>query len=257
MQNIVPPVDNSKHRHHKFADIPFCRAMRVLPSIILSVWILLSLDSCRNADHPIVKQAGHPATAIPANSDTAKRRIVFFGNSITAGYGLNPAEAFPALIQLRIDSLKLPYTVINAGVSGETSADGLSRIDWVLREPCYLFILELGGNDALRGLPLTETFRNLDSIVQKLRAKYPACKVILAGMQVPPSIGKDYTERFKKLFPELAKKDNLILIPFLLEGVGGIPSLNQPDGIHPTAEGDRMVAENVWRVLADLLLKSH
>ena len=182
-------------------------------------------------------------------TEKAKKTILFFGNSLTAGYGVELSEAFPGLIQKRLDSLNLPYKVVNAGVSGETTSSGNSRIDWVLRQPVDVFILELGGNDGLRGIPLTETRKNLQSILEKVRAKYPDVKIIMGGMQVPPNMGSAYTSEFRSLYPELAKKNNVSLIPFLLEKVGGERKLNLPDGIHPTPEGHKIVAENVWAVL--------
>lgn len=188
------------------------------------------------------------------NADSIKKKtIVFFGNSLTAGYGLSPTEAFPAIIQNKIDSLGLPYKVINAGVSGETSSGGNGRIDWILRQPVDVFVLELGANDGLRGIPLSETKKSLQSIVDKVKAKYPEAKLVLAGMQIPPNMGQTYTTEFREIYPELAENNGMILIPFLLEGVGGEQKLNQQDGIHPTAEGHHMVAENVWRVLEGVL----
>jgi acyl-CoA thioesterase-1 len=175
------------------------------------------------------------------------------GNSITAGYGVGESEAFPALIQKKIDSLRLPYKVINAGISGETSADGLSRISWVLKQPVDVFVLELGGNDGLRGIPLSGTAQNLQGIIDSVKKKYPNAKLILAGMEIPPNMGKKYTDEFRALYGQLAKKNNTLLIPFLLKGVGGVPELNQDDGIHPNIEGHKIVADNVWRQLKPLL----
>lgn len=192
-------------------------------------------------------------SAAPA-SQPAERNIIFYGNSLTAGYGLaQPSEAFPQLVQNRIDSLKLPYKVINAGLSGETTAGGKSRIDWILKQPVSIFVLELGGNDGLRGIPITETKQNLQDIIDKVREKNPDVKLVLAGMQVPPNMGRKYALDFQAIFRELAEKNNTALVPFLLEGVGGIQSLNQPDGIHPTAEGHKILAENVWAVLKPML----
>jgi acyl-CoA thioesterase-1 len=188
-----------------------------------------------------------------ADSAVTKKTIVFFGNSLTAGYGLSPSEAFPAIIQNKIDSLGLPYKVINAGVSGETSSGGNGRIVWILKQPLDVFVLELGANDGLRGIPLSETKKSLQSIIDKVKAKYPEAKLVLAGMQIPPNMGVTYTTEFRNIYPDLAKKNAAMLIPFLLEGVGGDLKLNQQDGIHPTAEGHQIVAENVWRVLEDLL----
>ncbi|MGV3768144.1 MAG: arylesterase [Chitinophagaceae bacterium] len=181
------------------------------------------------------------------------KHIVFFGNSLTAGYGLDPSQAFPALIQQRIDSLQQPYLCVNAGLSGETSAGGNTRVDWILKQPVEIFVLELGANDGLRGIPLDETVKNLQSIIDKVKAAYPNAKIVLAGMQVPPNMGKTYSNRFRSLYGELAEKNKASLVPFLLEGVGGIPELNQGDGIHPTAEGHKILAENVWKVLKGLL----
>lgn len=181
--------------------------------------------------------------------------ILFYGNSITAGYGLDLSEAFPALIQNRLDSLGYDYRVINAGLSGETSASGLSRIEWVMRTPIDIFVLELGGNDGLRGISLNETRRNLESILMKVKAEYPQVRIIVAGMQIPPNMGQEYTEEFRTIFPALAEKFDAALIPFLLDGVGGNPELNLPDGIHPTAEGHKILAGNVWEVLELMLEK--
>src|SRR6187549_94560 len=186
-------------------------------------------------------------------SATKKKTIVFYGNSLTAGYGVSPSEAFPAIIQKKIDSLGLPYQVINAGVSGETSSGGKTRIDWILREPVDIFILELGANDGLRGTPLSETKKNLQDIIDKVKAKYPDTKLVFAGMEIPPNMGQAYTTEFRNIYTDLAAKNKMTLIPFLLEGVGGEPELNQADGIHPTAEGHIIVAENVWKQLEKLL----
>jgi acyl-CoA thioesterase I len=181
------------------------------------------------------------------------KNILFFGNSLTAGFGVEPSEAFPALIQAKLDSLKLPYQVINAGLSGETSAGGNNRIDWILRQPVCIFVLELGGNDGLRGIPLSETSKNLQSIIDKVKGKYPSAKIILAGMQIPPNMGKTYSAGFRTIFQQLAARNKIYLIPFLLEGVGGVAELNQSDGIHPNIQGHKIVAENIWNVLKPLL----
>ncbi|MGO4876768.1 arylesterase [Pedobacter psychrotolerans] len=187
-------------------------------------------------------------------NDQKLKNILFFGTSLTAGYGLDPTEAYPALIQNRIDSLKMPYKVINGGLSGETSAAGKSRISWLLKQPIDVFVLELGANDGLRGLPVAQTTKNLQSIIDSVRLKYPEVKMVMAGMQVPPNMGAQYAEDFKNIFPSLARKNDMALVPFLLDKVGGVPKLNQEDGIHPTAEGDKILAENVWAVLKDVLV---
>ena len=186
-------------------------------------------------------------------NDAKVKNILFFGTSLTAGYGLDPTEAYPALIQNRIDSLKMPYKVINGGLSGETSAAGKSRISWLLKQPIDVFVLELGANDGLRGLPVAQTTKNLQSIIDSVKIKYPNVKMVMAGMQVPPNMGAKYAEDFKNIFPNLAKKNNMALVPFLLDKVGGVPKLNQEDGIHPTAEGDKILAQNVWVILKDVL----
>ena len=192
----------------------------------------------------------------PANENVTvikKKTIVFFGNSLTAGYGLSPEQAFPALIQKKIDSLALPYQVVNAGVSGETSSGGKTRIDWILQQPVDIFVLELGANDGLRGIPLSETRKNLQDIIDSVKIKHPQAKLLFAGMQIPPNMGQSYSTEFRNMFGELATKNSMALIPFLLEGVGGEPGLNQQDGIHPNEKGSPIVAENVWKELQKLL----
>lgn len=182
-----------------------------------------------------------------------KKRIVFFGDSLAAGYGVAAGQSFPDLIRHRTDSLHLPYEVVNAGVSGETSSDGLSRINWVLRQPVDIFVLELGANDGLRGIPASGTTANLQAIIDAVKSKYPSARIVLAGMQMPPSMGATYTTAFRNIFPALAAKNHSSLIPFLLQNVGGNPRLNQPDGIHPNPVGHRIVADNVWKILKPLL----
>ncbi|MEP6951139.1 MAG: arylesterase [Ginsengibacter sp.] len=214
----------------------------------INIVSLIALISCNNNKQNI-NPAQQGDTSDHVVSTAKLKTILFFGNSLTAGYGVDPSEAFPALIQNKIDSLKLGYKVINGGVSGETSSGGSSRIDWILRQPVDIFILELGGNDGLRGIPLQETKKNLQAIIDKVKAKYPGAKLVLAGMQIPPNMGLQYATEFKNLYPDLAAKNKVLLIPFLLQGVGGDPKLNQQDGIHPTPEGHKIVAENVWEVL--------
>jgi acyl-CoA thioesterase-1 len=220
----------------------------------LSIYFFaLALLACNNGEKQTTKQPKTSDTTIVAASQKEVKNILIFGNSLTAGYGLEPDQAYPSLLQNRIDSLQLPYKVVNAGLSGETTSGGNSRLDWVLRNKVDIFILELGGNDGLRGIPVTETRKNLQAMIDKVKAKYPEAKIILAGMQVPPSMGKKYGEEFKVIYSELAKKNNVELIPFLLENVGGEVKLNQKDGIHPNAEGAKIVAQNVWDVLKPLL----
>ncbi len=182
-----------------------------------------------------------------------KKTILFFGNSLTAGYGLEPEESFVGIIQHKIDSLGLDYRTINGGLSGETTASGLNRLDWFLEEAPYIFVLELGGNDGLRGIAVSETKVNLKKIIELVQNRYPETEIVLAGMQIPPNMGQSYARDFRAIFEELAEEENLTLIPFLLEGVAGDPSLNLPDGIHPSVEGHRIVAETVWEYLEPLL----
>jgi acyl-CoA thioesterase-1 len=179
--------------------------------------------------------------------------ILCFGNSITAGYGLDPEQAYPEVLAGILREKGYNYNVVNAGLSGETSAGGLSRIDWVLRNKVDIFILELGANDGLRGLPLVQTKDNLESIIKKVLNKYPDTQIVIAGMMVPPNMGKDYSNEFIYIFNELATENNALLIPFLLDGIGGIPALNLPDGIHPNVEGHKIVAENVFKAIKEVL----
>lgn len=200
-----------------------------------------------------LKLIGTLLLTILLQGSTSVRTILFYGDSLTAGYGLSPEEAFPALIDQKLKKQGKNWKVINGGLSGETSAGGLARIDWMLRQPVDIFILELGGNDGLRGLPLEQTKSNLQGIIDKVKAKNPNVKIIVAGMMVPPNMGPEYSEQFKSVYPDLAKKNKATLIPFLLEGVGGIEKLNLADGIHPNPEGHKMVAETIWRVLTPML----
>lgn len=189
------------------------------------------------------------------SADPKNQTVVFFGDSLTAGYGLDDpmSEAYPALIQEKIAHASLPYRVVNAGLSGETSAGGLRRIDWILRQPVDIFVLALGANDGLRGIEPSVTRENLQAILDRVRAKYPAAKLVVAGMMMPASMGQDYARDFGAVFATVAKKNNAILIPFLLENVGGIDRLNQPDRIHPSAEGHKLLADTVWKILRPLL----
>ena len=189
-----------------------------------------------------------------ATTKVTTKTILCFGDSITAGYGLeDSANAFPALLQQKVDSLDLHYTVVNSGVSGETTAGGKSRIDWVIKQPVSVFILELGANDGLRGVPLSETRSNLQGIIDIVREKSPETTIILAGMQLPPNMGQDYSTEFRQLYIDVAKKNNLEFIPFILKDVGGIAALNQGDGIHPNVEGHKILANTVWEVLEPLI----
>jgi acyl-CoA thioesterase I len=179
--------------------------------------------------------------------------ILFLGDSITAGYGLDLEQAFPALIQEKIDAKRWNFKVVNAGQSGDTSAGGLNRLEWLLKNRVDVLVLELGANDGLRGLPAETTRKNLQAIIDRTKGKYPEAKVIVAGMKVPPNMGGDYGRKFEAVFGDLAKKNKAVLIPFVLEGVGGSRELNLGDGIHPTAKGHEIVAANVWKVLEPVL----
>lgn len=220
-----------------------------------TLFLAFLLSACKSGGQPEETQTAAPAEQ-PASGqpETDTRKVIlFFGNSLTAGYGIDTEEAYPALLQRRIDSLGLPWRTVNAGLSGETTASGVTRVAWVLRQPADLFVLELGGNDGLRGISTTETTQNLLKIFEIVREKSPQSRLVLAGMMVPPSMGQRYGEEFARIFPEVATQSGAVLIPFLLEGVGGDPALNLPDGIHPTPEGHRIVAETVWKYLYPLL----
>lgn len=186
---------------------------------------------------------------------TPSHTIVIFGDSLTAGYGLDdPAtDAYPARLQTKIDEAHLPYHIVNAGLSGETTAGGVRRVDWILRQQIDIFVLALGANDGLRGIEPAVSRANLQMIIDRVRAKNPAVKIIVGGMNMPPSMGEDYARDFAAIFPDLAQKNKTAFIPFLLAGVGGHPELNQADQIHPTPAGHTIVAENVWKVLRPLL----
>ena len=194
-----------------------------------------------------------PSAVAADKASAARKAVVVLGDSIAAGYGVDPSEAYPALLQKKIDAAGLNFTVVNAGVSGDTSADGLNRINWLLKRRIDVLVLELGGNDGLRGVPAATTETNLQAIIDRVKQKYPRAQVVIAGMQMPPNMGEAYTTAFRQIFPTLAEKNHAALVPFLLEGVGGDPKLNQPDHIHPTVEGHRIVAENVWKVLEPVL----
>lgn len=218
----------------------------------ICLFFIVFISACindQNENKDSVKETKEDKNSI----NTKKKTIVFFGNSLTAGYGLSPEQSFPSLIQKKIDSLGLPYHVVNAGVSGETSSGGKTRISWILEQPVDIFVLELGANDGLRGTPLSETKMNLQDIVDSVKSKYPLAKLLFAGMQIPPNMGQKYASEFRDMFGKLAEKNSMALIPFLLEGVGGVPALNQDDGIHPNEEGAKIVAENVWKELKKLL----
>ncbi len=222
---------------------------------LLSLSIIILLFSCNTETKQNTSETKSDTTKIQEIITNEERKnIVFFGNSLTAGYGVDPTEAFVGRIQNRIDSLGWDYLAINAGVSGETTASGLSRVEWVVkRQPVEIFVLELGGNDGLRGIDPEETEKNLKAIIDKVRSIHPDVEILLAGMMVPPNMGADYADEFKAIFPRVAKEKNVELIPFLLDDVGGVAELNLPDGIHPTPEGHKIVTNTVWKFLRPLL----
>jgi acyl-CoA thioesterase I len=186
-------------------------------------------------------------------SAASPKSIVILGDSIAAGHGVATEQAFPALLQGKIDAEKLNCRIVNAAVSGDTTASGVRRVNWILKRKADVLVIELGGNDGLRGIPAAETRKNLAGIIDRARAKYPQLEIVLAGMQMPANMGKDYTEQFRQTFPDLAKEKKVALIPFLLEGVGARPEMNLPDMIHPNPAGHKRVAENVWAVLGKIL----
>lgn len=221
------------------------------------ITILFAIISC-GGDTTTTKKKN--TTTAPKVTETTpkpiankKKTIVFFGNSLTAAYGLDPSQGFVGLIGERIDSLGLNYKVVNAGLSGETSAGGNSRVDWILRQKIDVFVLELGANDGLRGTSIAETSKNLAAILQKVKTKYPEVKILICAMEALPNMGEKFTTEFRGIFTNLAKKNNATLIPFFLSNVGGIPELNQADGIHPTAKGHQVVTENIWAVLKEVI----
>ncbi|WP_340152877.1 arylesterase [uncultured Marivirga sp.] len=220
---------------------------------MITIFILV-LTACGPNNKKSEKKSETLEQKAEVQKEIQKNNIIFFGNSLTAGYGVEAEEAFPGLIQKRLDSLDYDYNIINAGVSGETTASGLSRVEWVVkRQPVEIFVLELGGNDGLRGIKPEETNKNLRAIIDKVRAIHPEIKVLLAGMMVPPNMGQAYAEEFQKVFPKIAEDKEVNLIPFLLKDVGGEADLNQPDGIHPTPEGHKIVAKTIWKYLEPLI----
>ncbi|SDY52878.1 MULTISPECIES: arylesterase [Rhodonellum] len=220
-----------------------------LNSLILLCVLTLSIFSCAPKDEKVVQSENLEQQ----ETKTEKKLILFFGNSLTAGYGIEAEDAFPGLVASRIDSLGLDYRIINGGLSGETTASGVARLEWFLEEEPDIFILELGGNDGLRGIAISETEKNLRAMIQMVKAKYPKTRILLAGMQIPPNMGQDYASGFRELYPRVSQEENVTLIPFLLEGVAGNPALNLPDGIHPTEEGHLIVFETIWEFLAPLI----
>lgn len=231
------------------------RRSNAVPWLVVSLAVLCATACGTRGESPEERAVAAKASErepLPAVSDVSGPRVVVLGDSLTAGLGLSMKDAYPTVLQDRIKDAGLDYTIVNAGSSGDTSAGGLSRLDWALDGgDVRVLIVALGGNDGLRGLPPTELSRNLSTIIERAQAR--GISVVLAGMEAPPNHGFDYTASFHKVYPALARKYGVPLVPFLLQGVGGITALNQPDGIHPTAEGARMVADNVWPVLEPVL----
>jgi acyl-CoA thioesterase I len=213
---------------------------------------LVLLSACRGNENSDSGSRTGDSTSFDSIA-AAPSRLLFVGTSLTAGLGLEPEEAYPALIAQRIDSLGLPYRVDNAGYSGETSAGALRRIEWLVRQPVDVFVLETGANDGLRGLAVDSMRANIQAIIDRVRASSPNVRILLVGMEAPPNLGTRYTSEFRKVFPELAQRNGAVLLPFLLEGVAAVDSLNQGDGIHPNAAGSRRLAETVWSALLPLL----
>lgn len=234
--------------------------MRLFYKNVIVFFLSLSMIGCGEiATNDATKNLKADSKGITNNTPTKKakkkKQILFFGDSLTAGYGLeDPSDSYVGVIQEKIDSLGLDYNTVNAGVSGETSSGGDDRIDWILEQNNIdIFILELGANDGLRGIKTEVTSKNLQSIFDKVKAKFPEAKLFVAGMLAPPNMGNDFTQKFAAIFSNLAKKNNAAFVPFLLDGVGGIPELNQRDGIHPTTKGHKILADNVWAELKVLL----
>jgi len=201
-------------------------------------------------------EAGVASATSTSNSAPRSVRIpvvLFFGTSLTAGYGLDPSQAFPALIEKKARDEGVPIKVVNAGLSGETTAGAVRRIDWVLRTPADLVVIEGGANDALRGLSPDAARANLERLIAAVREKQPRARIALIQMEAPPNYGRAYTQSFRSIYSDVAKKQNIPLLPFLLEGVAGITRLNQADGVHPNLSGERIVAENVWRGLKPII----
>jgi acyl-CoA thioesterase-1 len=221
----------------------------MIPRYLSIIGLVAGLFGCEQP-----KDRPNRAAATPAPT-SERPAVVFLGTSLTAGLGLDPGLAYPALIQRKIDSAGLHYVVINAGVSGETSAGARRRTDWLLREPVAVLVVETGANDGLRGLPPDSLRANIQAVFDRAKSLRPVPKLVLVGMRVPPNYGRPYSQRFQAIYPELASQNGADLVPFLLDGVGGVPALNQSDGIHPTAEGQRIMAETVWKVLEPVLVE--
>lgn len=228
-----------------------------LGPFIIAAGLAAALAACGGGPGPAPASPA-PATMTvrppsPAPPAAAAPVVLCVGTSLTAGFGLDPDDAWPNRLQERIREAGLPHRVVNAGVSGETSAGARRRVDWLLRQKVDVFVLETGANDALRGQDVRATRENVEAILARAKRQSPPPRLVLVGMQAPPNLGREYTESFRRIFPEVAQAHSAALVPFLLEGVGGVARLNLPDGVHPTAEGHRVLAENVWKVLERVL----
>lgn len=213
----------------------------------IGLWVAVVLLGCRPPeDQP-------PAEEPPQRPASERGRIVFLGTSLTAGLGLDPDEAYPALIQQKLDSARLPYLAVNAGVSGETSAGARRRVDWIFREPVAVLVIETGANDGLRGQEVDSSRANIQAIIDRAKQQNPQPQIALIQMRAPPNYGFGYARRFREMYPALANANDALLVPFLLDGVAGVDSLNQADMIHPTAAGQRRIAETVWKGLLPVL----
>ncbi|MEM1041552.1 MAG: arylesterase [Bacteroidota bacterium] len=223
----------------------------------LSACLLFALAACSSPDPAEAPPVAEPAAVTTtAEADSGAVTVVYLGDSLTAGYGLPQGadQAYPALIDAKADSLGIAVRTVNAGISGDTSAGGLRRIDWLAgRQQIDVLVLALGANDGLRGLPTDALQANLEAMIERARTSNPDVRVVLAGMMVPTNMGTGYAERFAEVFPAVAREQGVELVPFLLDRVGGVPALNQPDGVHPTTAGQRIMAETVWRVLGPVL----
>ena len=225
--------------------------MRVLPLVGVILFHAIILAS--NAVSQVQPPQAQPSQFKSTENITFQKKIIFFGDSLTAGYGLSEDEAYPAIIQNKLLENHLDAVVVNSGVSGDTTAAGLGRLDWSLKVTPDIFVLALGANDGLRGIPPLVTKTNLEKIIDRVRENSPGVKIVLVGMELPTNLGTDYRKNFSAVFPSIAKEKNVEFIPFLLSGVAGDKALNQSDGIHPTAEGQKIVAENVWKVIQKIL----
>jgi acyl-CoA thioesterase-1 len=241
------------------------RPVEVAGAIVIGALVMSCSDGRSSArdtsrDTSNVIASPSPASAIPARdsstpTESPRQTLLFLGTSLTAGLGLDPDSAYPQLIQRKIDASALPYQVVNAGVSGETSASLLRRLDWVLQRSADVIVVETGANDGLRGLPVSATKATIDEVLTRIQRDRPRAKIALVQMEAPPNLGKEYTSAFHEMFGTVARAHGAVLLPFLLDSVAGRPQLNQADGIHPNEIGERIVADNVWRALQPLLAR--